>query len=256
MQESGIEFEVNELFATLKNSHIPTVLVEGKDDMIFYRRIEEDLSDLGIDILSAGNKEKVLKVREKIISENLSLPIVFVVDKDLWVNYGIPQKYQNKVLTSNGYSIENDMFIDGELLSLLDKQESVEFNIDLEKFIKWYALAVDRSINNEELTSGESFSFRHHPNRLLDDSDFYNQQIILRENENYPDVLYTSILSDYATKLRGKSLLDLLLRYLSQKKRKIKFGRYQLLEIGASRKGKNYQRLAAEIRNQNIRETK
>ena len=78
MQESGIEFEVNELFATLKNSHIPTVLVEGKDDMIFYRRIEEDLSDLGIDILSAGNKEKVLQVREKIISENLSLPIVLL----------------------------------------------------------------------------------------------------------------------------------------------------------------------------------
>ena len=43
MEISRIDIEINELFATLKNSSIPTVLVEGNDDMIFYRRVEEEL---------------------------------------------------------------------------------------------------------------------------------------------------------------------------------------------------------------------
>jgi len=53
---------------------------------------------------------------------------------------------------------------------------------------------------------------------------------------------------DYANKLRGKSLLGLLLRYLSKKERKIKFGLYQLLEFGASRKGANFKELVTKLR--------
>lgn len=247
MEESRIELEVNELFATLKNSSIPTVLVEGKDDMIFYRRVEEDLSDLGIDILPAGNKDKVLKVREKIISEKLSLPIAFIVDKDLWVNDGVPLEYQGEVITTNGYSIENDMFSDGNLLSLLTLDEGSKFNIDLEKFVHWYALAIDRNKNDRKTDDGEEYSFRHHPNQVLEES-FYEQAVALKQNEVYPMSLYNSIFSDYGVKLRGKSLLSLLLRQLSRKNRKTKFSIHQLLEIGASRKGENFQKLVSQLR--------
>lgn len=248
MEESRIEFEVDELFATLKNSSIPTVLVEGKDDMIFYRRIEEELSELNIDILPVGNKEKVLRLRERIISEKLPLPVTFIVDKDLWVNYGVPLEYQDVVITTNGYSIENDLFIDGNLLSLLDSDELTKFNTDLRYFIKWYALAIDRHINNRKTIKDEKYPFRYHPNKLLDDESFYNQEMILDRNEIYPTDLYNSIFSDYGTKLRGKSLLGLLLRYLSHKNRKTKFSIYQLLEFGASRKGQNFKDLVTKLR--------
>lgn len=248
MEESGIEFEINELFATLKNSSIPTVLVEGKNDMIFYRRIEEELSDIKIDILPVGNKEKVLKLREKIISENLSLPIAFVVDKDLWINYGVPTEYQHDVITTSGYSIENDMFLDGELLDLLEKDEKEIFNTELEKFIRWYALAVDRNKNSRCVIENNEYSYRHHPQKVLDEN-FLAGELALVEGEIYPEELYVSILNEYGMKLRGKSLFQLLTRQLSGQHRKNnKFGFNQLMEIGAARKGNNYQRLLNMLR--------
>lgn len=248
MEESRIELEVNEIFATLKNSSLPTVLVEGKDDMIFYRRVEEELSDIGIDILPAGNKEKVLKLRDKIIKEGLSLPIAFVVDKDLWVNYGIPSEYRNEIITTYGYSIENDMFIDGELLNLLDKDEKETFQNELEKFVKWYALAVDRNKNFRCIVEDNEYSYRNNPHQVLDDN-FQLRELALIEGEIYPKELYESILNDYGVKLRGKSLFQLLTKQLSGQHRKAnKFGVQQLLEIGAARKGNNYRRLLNILR--------
>jgi len=213
---------VDELFATLKNSSMPTVIVEGRDDIVFYRKVEDELSDLGIDILSAGNKDKVLELREKILSENLSIPIAFIVDKDLWVNYGVPTEYQDSLITTNGYSIENDLFLDGDLLLLLDSDELLDFKDDLDVFIKWYALAINRHVNDKKTIYDEISSFRYHPNKLLDDKSFYIKETTLKKNEIYPEELYESISLDYANKLRGKSLLGLLLRYLSKKERKIK----------------------------------
>jgi len=170
---------VDELFATLKNSSMPTVIVEGRDDIVFYRKVEDELSDLGIDILSAGNKDKVLELREKILSENLSIPIAFIVDKDLWVNYGVPTEYQDSLITTNGYSIENDLFLDGDLLLLLDSDELLDFKDDLDVFIKWYALAINRHVNDKKTIYDEISSFRYHPNKLLDDKSFYIKDYLI-----------------------------------------------------------------------------
>lgn len=248
MDESKREIAIDELLRTLKNSSLPTVLVEGKDDMIFYRRLEEDLYDLGVDILPAGNKDKVLEIREKIVSEGLSIPIAFIVDKDLWVNFGIPPEYQDDVITTNGYSIENDMFFDGELLTLLDKDEKEIFKIELEKFIRWYALAVDRNINSRFVVENNEYSYRNNPHQVLDEN-FLSRELTLIGEEIYPEELYTSILNEYGMKLRGKSLFQLLTRQLSGQHRKTnKFGIHQLIEIGAARKGNNYQRLLSILR--------
>lgn len=66
MSSSKPRPSVDELFALLKKTTIPTILVEGKDDIIIYRRIEDDLDDIGVDMLPAGNKGSVLELREKI----------------------------------------------------------------------------------------------------------------------------------------------------------------------------------------------
>lgn len=249
MGESKREIEIDVLLGTLKNSSLPTVLVEGKDDMVFYRRLEEDLCDLGVDILPAGNKDKVLEIRKKIVSEGgLSIPIAFIVDKDLWVNFGVPPEYQDEVITTNGYSIENDMFFDGELLTLLDKDEEKTFKIELEKFIRWYALAIDRNINSRCVVENNEYSYRNNPHQVLDEN-FLSKELTLIREEIYPEQLYVSILNEYGMKLRGKSLFQLLTRQLSGSHRKAnKFGVYQLIEIGAARKGNNYQRLLDILR--------
>lgn len=234
---------VDELFEALKRTSLPTVLVEGKDDIIFYRKVEEALRDFGVDMLPAGNKGAVLDLQKKLAAHPISAPMIFVVDNDLWVHARPvdPDEIEG-IITTEGYSIENDLFSDGDLESLLDEDEVQRFRVNLEKFSRWYALAVSRHL------SGKDSTFRTHPGKLLDDIPFYASAINLDPDEEYPEELYNEIISSYSRLLRGKSLFALLLRELSAHRRKVKFSAKQLMAFGASRKGANFERLHTQIR--------
>ena len=234
---------VDELFATLKRSSLPTVLVEGKDDIIFYRYVEDHLRDLNVDMLPAGDKGIVLNLYEKIKAQPISAPVLFVVDKDLWV-HSPPEdgRYSSDVITTDGYSIENDLYSDGALEDICTDDETTRFEESLDRFVRWYALAVYRHLN------GGEGRFRTHPWQVLDDTTFYDNEMVLAEGETYPEGFYLSIRADYRKLLRGKSLMALLLRQLSAKKRSVKFGHKQLMAVGASRGGPNFQRMHSSIR--------
>lgn len=234
---------VEELVALIERSSLPTVLVEGKDDIIFYRSIEEDLTDLGIDMLPAGNKDYVLQVREKLACAKLRAPVVFVVDKDLWVypEFSMEPAHQGVVLTG-GYSIENDVFEDGGIIDLMYKDERANFLIELERFVFWYALAVDRK------RRGADGGFRQHPGRILDDKTYYQTQTVLEEGEVYPEEFRARIFDSYGNLLRGKSLFGLVSRIFSAPARPTKLSVKQLMEIGARRKGPKLLDLANSIR--------
>ncbi|MCZ4260138.1 DUF4435 domain-containing protein [Limimaricola sp. G21655-S1] len=229
---------VNETFELIKRSSLPTVLVEGNDDIIFYRRVEEELSHLQVDILPAGNKDAVIELMEKLDELTTAPPLVYVVDKDLWV-HGTPEWVArwDRLITTNGYSVENDLFRDGDLVSLLTKDELEAFTADVEIFVRWYALAVHR------ILSGKVSAFRTHPGKVLDNKDFYEEETSLNEGEEYPEELRKAIMTEYDLSLRGKSLLSLLHRQLSKDGRRIKYSTKQLIEFGASRKGKKFERL-------------
>lgn len=241
MSSSKVRPTTDELFALLKNTSIPTILVEGKDDIVFYRRIESDLDDIGIDMLPAGNKGAVLELREKIKNEPISAPVAFVVDKDLWVYFGYEEELSD-VITTEGYSIENDIFIDGELLGLMSREEIKKFNMELLRFTRWYALTVTRS------QQGSQLSYRETPFKVLNDTEFYDTAIQLLEEEQYPEEFFQQIHNEYARFLRGKSLFALLVRQLSHSQRMTKFSVNQLMEFGASRKGEHYIKIREKIR--------
>lgn len=234
---------VEEIYELLKRTSLPTVLVEGKDDIIFYRSVENELRDLDVDMLPAGNKDAVLEIRKRIKQDPISAPIVFVVDNDLWV-YPIAIQPENldDLITTTGYSIENDLFVDGELENLLSPEEMTDFKVELNHFLRWYALSINRNIN------GMASSFRTHAGKVLEDEDFYKAEMALQDGEIYPEDLFTKIQSNYGCLLRGKSLFALLLRQLSGKKRHVKFGGKQLMAIGASRKGFHFQKIQASVR--------
>ncbi|MGV2906093.1 DUF4435 domain-containing protein [Achromobacter sp. AGC25] len=234
---------VDELFEMLKRSYLPTVLVEGKNDIIFYRKVEEDLQNYGVDMLPAGNKGAVLELYERIKISPTPAPVVFVVDNDLWVHghYETGRKPAD-VITTRGYSIENDLYEDGELENFLTTEERDSFTESLRNFVIWYALSVHRTIN------GGTSTFRTHPGKILDDVDHYNSEVALQQDEQYPEDFKASIHNHYRSMLRGKSLFALLLRQLSAKRREVKFSAMQLMEIGATRKGNNYQQLSLSIK--------
>lgn len=233
---------VNELFEALKRTNLPTVLVEGKDDIVFYRKVEEELRPLGVDMLSAGNKDAVLELYKKIKDIHTHSPVLFIVDNDLWVHSPSDSDAYVDIIKTDGYSIENDLYIDGDLEELLSPEERRVFLQELEKFTRWYALSVGRKF------AGIDTSFRMHPGKVLDDAGFYNEETALFAGETYPDALFQEILNDYKRLVRGKSLFALLLRQLSAKKRDVKFGARQLMVFGASRKGKNFWSICNSVR--------
>jgi hypothetical protein len=243
MSEDKARPTVDELYQLLKRTSLPTVLVEGKDDIIFYRRVEEDLREYGVDMLPAGNKGAVLDLYKRLKDEPVQLPIVFVVDNDLWVHgYIDGDEKPDDVITTQGYSIENDLYLDGGLEGLCGADELARFRSDLDRFLYWYALAVSRKLNNKDST------FRTHPGKILDDEEHYTLETTLAENEVYPNEFLDVVKENYSAVLRGKSLFALLVRELSAKRRATKFSVKQLMEIGASRRGENYQRMSSNIK--------
>lgn len=233
---------LDEIYETLKRTSLPTVLVEGVDDIYFYRRVEEELSDIGVDMLPVGNKDGVLRLYERILSNPISAPVAYVVDKDDWVYFGIPEN-RSEIITTNGYSVENDLYCDGDLISLLTISEKEKFHKDMGLFLRWYTLSLVRNkVHNQE-----NVSYREHPNKVLDDPNFYANSLKLNEGEDYPENLYNKIHSEYHNMLRGKSLLSLLIRIFSNRLEGAKYSRQQLIEFGASRKNENFRRICTSI---------
>ena len=110
MSRGKIDLSVEDVIATLRNSYLPTVVVEGSDDLIILRRLQEIHSDEFLSILSVGGRDKVIKAFESRHLYPSETKFAFVADKDLWVISSVPNQYMNEVMIlSNGYSIENDV---------------------------------------------------------------------------------------------------------------------------------------------------
>jgi hypothetical protein len=205
-ENSKRDLTVDEILSLLKHTTLPTVVVEGRDDMIVYRAFEHKLAHIGVSFLSAGGRINVLEIFRRRLEISNNRNVGFIADKDIWVNTGVPKQYQDKKLIfTSGYSIENDIYIDGELWKLLDSDGETNFGSDLNNFTKWYALALSRHL----VDPSKEISF--HPNHVLDSSE---REALLELNygEIYPTALHETIFTSYATVLRGKSLIALLIR--------------------------------------------
>ncbi|NPD69791.1 DUF4435 domain-containing protein (plasmid) [Lichenicola cladoniae] len=243
MRTDKPQVTTDELFELLKRTSLTTILVEGKDDIIFYRKIEEELREYNIDMLPAGNKNSVLELRDRISQISVLATVIFIVDKDLWVHSNPGEDLcPVGVLTTDGYSIENDLFADGDIEALLDTRELDQYHSDIVKFLKWYALAVSRALH------GKDSAFRTHPGKVLDDIDFYLEQTKLSEGEAYPVDLLDFIKTNYKRVLRGKSLIAIAQRRFSANGRDVKHSTKQLIAFGASRRGENFRRICKLIR--------
>ena len=143
----------NEIIATLERSSFPvTILIEGEDDVIIYRRLEQYLST-DVDVLGVGGRNTILSIFEKQIIKGEILKdknIIYIADKDIWVNIGIPIEFKNnKIIFTTGYSIENDVFIDAKCDDIIDASDKKQlYADDLQTFLKWYSLALQTTIAN------------------------------------------------------------------------------------------------------------
>ncbi|HCA5024768.1 DUF4435 domain-containing protein [Acinetobacter baumannii] len=200
---------VNEIKNTIKNSDMINIIIEGKDDSIVYRKLERLYYDLDIALIPAGCRNKVLKVFDEIKNTNNLDKCIFIIDLDQWVLNGIPEKYKHpRVLTTTGYSIENDVYIDTQIDDLIDTHKDLSaYKALLKIYSTWFTLSLCRKS-----------SLKIMPNDFFKDENTANNYILLKEGEEFNRELYEKINENYAYNFRGKNLLSLGAWYLNDKK--------------------------------------
>jgi hypothetical protein len=226
----------NEIIDTLQHSNYPSIITEGDDDVIVWRRFEDIFAQANITIIPAGGRSQLLQVFERRGELPPSAVVIFIADLDHWSLSLIPPSYvDERLIFTRGYSIENDMFLDGELHRLLTSSEKLRFDLELNTMVEWYALAASR------YRQGENPCFDVHPNQMLDDAVTASAMTAVRPGELYPSELRSHIYSNASRLLRGKCLFALLARQLKG------YTYRALLNFGASRCGPCFKRIEVTI---------
>ena len=200
--------------------------------MIIFRKLEAVLQQLSVDILPADGRSTLLEVfirRSEIASKQ---KMAFIADKDWWVCAAIPPQYvSTDLLFTDGYSIENDVYRDGNLYSFMTVGERVKFDQEAAVVVDCYALGVSRIIKN---APGK---IAVHPNEILDDPAKRALHMQLAAGEQYPTQLRENIAADFGRLLRGKTLMGLLMRQLSYAGRPARHNVQSLMEVVGNNRG-------------------
>lgn len=217
---------VDELIATLKRTSIPTILVEGRDDMTAYRWLEDRLGIQQANVLPCGGRNELLAIYDR-RNEFSQLSAAFLADRDMWLFATIPNGYDQVVFT-RGYSIENDILDSSPVHKLLSPRERCSFGALADVLATWFAFEV------EQFRAGLPWSLDIHPNRLVPPNTTSLNPEALKPRifaEPKPR-LRNSIRANFGLRFRGKSLLQVYVRFLSARRRPSKFSKQNLLEIG------------------------
>lgn len=240
----GLELSIDEIIATLKRSSLTTVLVEGVDDVMIYRWLEDEIGIHKANFLPCGGRDNLLQIYNR-RNEFSNIKCVFVADKDAFVYINPPNEY-SEVIWTNGYSIENDLYFGRGIEELFSPKEKEIFTKSLNSFIKYYSFEIENFLGNK------SFCFRNHPQHILCElqhivkQEFLEQINFIEPNPKTIDYLK----ENYDVLIRGKSLFALVTRILSHKTRQIKHSKVSLLEhCYKTQKSKMFERLLNEIDN-------
>jgi hypothetical protein len=234
---------VEELIATLKKSNLPTVLVEGCSDASIYRYLERQIDVEFANVMVCGCRSDLLKIYQR-RSEFSHLKTAFMADRDLWVLTSVPPGHEEIVWTE-GYSIENDLYAGSEIERLLDQEEVHPHKILLSVICRWFAFEVlEHQAGRDPELDVSIYQI------ATENCDGLRPAFVAKRGYSEPPPeLVRRILAAYQTLLRGKQLMQCLVKFLSASHRKAKYSKWALVEICAKAKpNPKMERLAGEIR--------
>jgi len=199
---------VPEIISTIEKSDLLNVIIEGKDDILVYRKLEKIYFDQDLSLIAAGCRPNVLKVFTEIKDTIKINKCIFIVDQDTWIINGIPKKYHHdRFLTTTGYSIENDVYIDSKIEEIIYTHKNInEYKDHVEKYLKWFTLAISRKS-----------SLKITPFKFFESEQNINNFTLLANGEVFNENLYQDLVENYHYKLRGKNLLSLGAWFLNDK---------------------------------------
>ncbi len=201
---------VSELTSYLKKSSLPTLVVEGQEDVVYLKSIEHIVD--GINIMPAGGKNEVLSLYEN--REDFRSLVLYFVDSDNWVFCGTPDIYASdeKFHVTSGYSLENDFIRDSKILSVLTPEEIDEFNHSLRILTDLMASCVARE-RHERFDYGKKLScvFKFHEKELSAEATEFLSKNPPRKHQ------IDFVSSDPVRFFRGKTLSQILSFMLSRR---------------------------------------
>ncbi len=215
---------IPELIALLNRSRLPTVLVEGTSDVRVLRWIEHLLPPT-VDILPCGNRDAVVQLFER-KSEFASIRVAFLVDRDMDC-FADATALPNEIVTTFGFSIENDVFSDCSPTRFLDPREQTKFDRLLDAACRWFAFEVAEYLVGRPSACATPFR------RVVDIvSEELRPEFVTERGFSAPAPdLVARIRANYLTEFRGKTLLDVFIAILSAPSRASKFSKQTLLEV-------------------------
>jgi hypothetical protein len=145
------------------------------------------------------------------------------------------------MIFTTGYSIENDIYQDGDLEELMNGNERARFSKELTTVVACFSLAAARCI------AGRDGQLSFHPNSILDDRERQINALKLVAGEAFPADLNERVAANYKDLLRGKTLIALLMRQLSYRGRPVRHNHRAIFEMVANAPGQRLKRLFGSI---------
>ena len=246
------------LIAKIKHSTNPIILVEGREDIVIYRKIEKYLGLRNIQFFPCQGRENLFKIFE-MRTELQNVKVLFVADQDMYIFGQIPSHYQEIIFTS-GYSIENDLYTDGK--TQIDKllfPNELQFKIILlQSIIHWFTYEVALRLSGNE--SGNRFSdvsILSENVSEIGSAELKNTFLAARGFSYIAGDLQKEIQAEYPLKLRGKFIFQVytkINRDLRTEKEDTSYTKEQLWDLcfhsGKNTAGSCMQTLISKIHSQ------
>ncbi|WP_171047594.1 DUF4435 domain-containing protein [Pseudoalteromonas sp. S554] len=238
---------VQEIVSTLKRSSLPTLVIEGSDDVYIYRYLKSKLSSRVVSIQPCGGRSTLFKIHDR-KHEFADKNIVFIADKDSYRFDGIPDDRKDIIFTE-GYCIENDIYQGSTIHSFIDEEDSSSFELLRTLILRWYAFELERYNANQ--SENKTLEVSAHINVISPDNTqlcpLFSQRIGFRE----PNTQTLEFVANaYDSNVRGKQLFQMLSRFMSKKGRFSSFSDKNLVEIALKQGGNDLlQRLVCDMEN-------
>lgn len=229
---------IDEIVNTLQRSYLPTILIEGTDDIFVYRWLKSRVDYSLVSLQACGGRNSLFSIHDR-KNEFLDKNVIFVADKDAFRFDGIPKERESIIFTS-GYCIENDIFEGSNILSFIDDEDEDDHNLLREIIGKWFAFQLNKYYDLNTESQCMSLSVATHintisPKGLGSICPYHAASIGYSEPNND---LISLIMNEYNLNVRGKQLFQMLSRFLSKKGRFSSFSDKNLIEV-ALKQGSN-----------------
>lgn len=242
MSGGKVELTVDDVIATLKNSSLPSVIVEGRDDLVVYRRIEEIDCGEAVSVFPIGGQNKVLELFRRRAELGKGSRVAFVADRDRWVFEGVPRDLAHKELIfTEGYSIENDIIRDGAFNCLMTPGEGVLFEKELNVISKWFALAMSNFLH------GKPESLSTYPGTILEIANSDEILSDMLESDGHASSIFEEIDRDPLRMIRGKTVMSLIIRQVGSSGRIVRHHSLSLMDIVGAKPGHYVATLFANV---------